>query len=188
MTRPIGNSGADVARVFRSAHGAAAEHGALLVAEAKPLDELRPPNAADTERGLALCAARGRPFQVGNRAAAGRGPSLARVNADPDAPEERQRVHRKAASLQRTRARELAVMYGGPVSSAVKTELKLWALDVAWAEHYDRLGDARTASQLAEKSSAHLLKAEGYAVRDAQARPASGEEMPIGFIEGGDAS
>lgn len=161
--------------IFRSAHGKAAAHGAILVAECPPLDESQPPNASATERGLALRRERGRPFTVGNRAASGRGPSLTRIASAPDAPEEIRRVHRKAASLKGRRERELSVQCGGPVSSGVKVELVAWARDVAWAEHFDRLGDAIKAAALAEKASGHQLKAIAIAEREAKARPAAND-------------
>ena len=72
--------------IIRGAHGEAAKHGAILAAEPLPLDEIKPPNAADTERGLAARKDRGRPFQPSNAAARDRPPTLCRsVAADvPD--------------------------------------------------------------------------------------------------------
>jgi hypothetical protein len=157
---------------IRTAHGTAAEGGAVLVAEAPPLDETPPLNATDTSHGLALRRVRGRPFQIGNTAASDRGPSLTRITCDPNAPEEQQRVHRKAATLKSKRERELSVQYGGPVSSAVKTELVAWARNVAWAEHFDRAGEPLKAAALAEKASGHQLKAIGIGERESKARPA----------------
>lgn len=146
----------------------------MLVAENTPIDEVPPLNAEDTAAGLALRRARGRPFQIGNTAASDRGPSLTRVNTNDDAPEEHRRIHRKAASLKSRRERELSVQHGGlPVSSAVKTELVAWARNVAWAEHYDRLGDATKAATLSEKASGHQLKAIAIAEREATARIAT---------------
>ncbi|HEY6461674.1 MAG TPA: hypothetical protein VIY73_16010, partial [Polyangiaceae bacterium] len=135
------------------------------------------PDASRTEQGLALRRVRGRPFQPGNTAASDRGSSLTRITphdgalSDPDTPEERRRARRKAASLQRARRRELEVQTGGPVSSAVKVELVAWARATAWAEMYDRAGDAVKAVAFAEKASGHGLKALGIAEREAAARP-----------------
>lgn len=158
------------ASILRSAHGAARAGGAEVVAETPPLDELAPLNPDDTGAALALARRRGRPFQPGNAAAANRGPSLTRIALDPSAPEERRRVHRKAATLKARRERELAVQHGGrPVSSAVKVELVHWARNTAWAEFFDRAGDALRAASLAEKASAHQLKAIGIAEREARA-------------------
>jgi hypothetical protein len=159
--------------ILRAAHGAAADGGAVLVAETPVLDELGPPDAARTAVGLALRSARGRPFQPGNTAASGRGPSLTRITCDPSAPEEQQRVHRKAASLKGTRQRELEVQMAGPISSGVKVELVAWARATAWAELYDRAGDATKAAALSEKASGHQLKAIGIAEREALSRQAS---------------
>ena len=161
---------ADVPSIIRSAHGAAAECGAILVAEQPPLDEFPPPNPSRTADGLALRRVRGRPFQPGNTAASHRGPSLTRITADVDAPEEHRRVHRKAASLSGQRRRELEVQYGGPLSSGVRVELVAWARNVAWAESFDRAGDPLKAAALSEKASGHHLKAIGIAEREAAAR------------------
>ena len=165
--------------IFRTAHGAAAEGGALLAAEGPVLDETPPPNAALTATGLALRKARGRPFQVGNTAASGRGPSLTRVPHAAEAPdataalEERRRIERKATSLKNRRGRQMAVTYGGPLGDDVLTELTLWSLAVAWSHHFYSVGDAKQGASLAEKSSAHLLKATGYAQRGAETRAAT---------------
>lgn len=164
---------ANVPSILRTAHGAAAEGGALLVAEQPPLDEYAPPDAARTEQGLALRRVRGRPFQVGNAAAKDRGPSLTRVNVDPAASDDARRVHRKAASLCRRRIRELSVESGGMVSTAVRVELVAWARNTAWAEFYDRAGDPVKAASLSEKASGHQLKAIGIAAREAAARPST---------------
>lgn len=157
--------------IIRTAHGAAADGGAILVAELAPLDELPPPDASRTVTGLAISVARGRPFQPGNRAAADRGSSLTRITVDPDATEERARVHRKAQSLVGQRRREMEVQHGGRLSSAVRVELVAWARATAWADHFDRQGDATKAAALSEKASGHQLKAIGFAERDAASRP-----------------
>ena len=165
--------------ILRGAHGKGAAAGDVLAAETPPLPELGPVDAARTADGLALLKARGRPYQRGNRAAADRGPSLARIGSDdgagcdPEAPEERRRARRKAASLKRKREAELFVQTGGPVSSAVKVELVAWARAAAWAELYDRAGDAVRSVAFAEKASTHGLRALGIAEREGAARAAS---------------
>lgn len=169
-----------VPAIVVSAHGAAADAGAVLVAEAPKLADMPPPDASRTDAGLAVRAKRLRPFQKGNKAASGRGPSLCRlpsVPIDPAATEaERQatealrNVHRKAASLKATRARELAVHCGVvTVSAGVQVELVAWARAVAWADYYDRQGDAVRAIAFGEKASGHGLKAMGIAEREAAA-------------------
>lgn len=158
--------------ILRTAHGAAAEGGALLVAETPVLGEMKPLSVGDTERGLALRASRGRPFQKGNRAGADRGPSLTRITADPSAPEEVRRTNRKAMTLKHQRERELSVQHGGErPSSAVRVEIKAWAEATAWAEVYAREGDIIKATALREKASAFGLKAIAIAEREAAARP-----------------
>jgi hypothetical protein len=155
----------------------------MLVAECPPLDEVPPLNAGDTEKGVAVRKVRGRPFQPGNTAAAGRGPSLTRITSSSEATDEQRRVHRKAASLKLKRERELSVQYGGhPVSTAVKTELVAWARNVAWSEHYDRNGEPMKAALLSEKASGHQLKAIAIADREAKARAvAQGPGDPLGL-------
>jgi len=167
-------------RILGPAHGAAAEHGAVLVAEATTLKDLgTPPDAARTEEGLALRRVRGRPFQKGNTAASGRGPSLTRVSPEPEAPvdltdpEERRRARRKATSLAAKRTRELEVQTGGQVSSAVRVEVVAWASATAWAEMFERAGDPLKAAALREKASGHGLKALGLAERESAARDAA---------------
>jgi hypothetical protein len=186
--------------LVRSAHGNAAEGGALLVVECPPLDEVRPPNAAQTEQALALALPAERPFVLGNMAASARGPAAERIPTDdevhPDPKEERRRVRRAATSLKNARFLELEVQYcfrrpsivveqsdgtkktqpgakvpGQKLSSGVKVELKSWALDNCWADHYDRAGDPAKASNLREKASGHQLKAIAIAEREAAARP-----------------
>jgi hypothetical protein len=164
--------------IIRSAHGTAAAGGAILVAEAPPLDEL-PANAYATAEGLRVRAARGRPFQRGNSAAKGRGPSLTRSGVDPSVGDAARRsVARKAESLRRVCVREIAVAAGGDVSSAVRVEIAAWALATAWSRHAYDQGDARGGSQLAERASAHMLRATGLADRESRARPASPADAP----------
>jgi hypothetical protein len=166
--------------ILRTAHGNAAEGGAELVAETPALKDLATPDASRTGEGLALRKARGRPFQIGNTAASGRGPSLTRIAVDgaaldPASPEAAQRARRKAASLAAKRRRELEVQLGGPVSSGVKVEIVAWARATAWAEVYDLAGDPVTAEAFAEKASAHGLKALGIGEREAKAREDVGD-------------
>jgi hypothetical protein len=169
------------AKILRSAHGTGAD--ALLRAEAPPLDEVPPLNAADTARGIALSAASGRPFTKGNTAAKNRGPSLTRTGVDLNPPDNvRRGVQRRAESLRRVRVRELRIAHGGsPLSSAVKAEVASWALAVAWSRfHYDQ-GDAKQGARFAELASAHQLRAIGVAEREGVARPAEHDDVPPGF-------
>ena len=170
---------------FRSAHGLAADGGAILVCEQPPLDELQPLNADRTAKGLASRRVRGRPFTTGNAAGSGRGPSLTHIGVlGPDAPDERRRVQRRAQSLKGKRDRELSVQTGGPLSSGVKVELKAWALASAWADHFYRAGEAAEGAKLAEKASGHALKAIGLAEREANARDRNtpDEDSPLAII------
>ena len=170
--------------ILVTAHGTAAEGGALLVAETPKIHELGSPNADRTDQGLAFVTRRGRPFQPGNTAGANRGASLTRIGrddgvaCDPDAPAERRRARRKAASLARARRHELEIQTGGPISSAVKVELVAWARATSWAELAARAGDDVKAVAFAEKASGHGLKALGIAEREAKARPADPNDDP----------
>jgi hypothetical protein len=168
------------------AHGTAADGGAVLVAEAVGLREMKPGNAARTEQGIARHRQRGRVGALGNTAAAGRQPSLTRVAPQPDAPEERRRVRRKAASLAAWRRRELEEQAGGPVSSHVRVELVAWALATSWADHHDAGGDEVKAAAFREKASSHGLKALGIAEREAAGRPveSSIERLRASFAGG----
>jgi hypothetical protein len=157
--------------LMRSAHGAAAECGALLVVEVPRLSEERPPDAARTEAGLAWRRTRGRPFERGNTAASNRGPSLTRITCDPDAPEEKRRQERRAQSLMHKRERELSTQYGGPVSSGVKVELRAWARATASADTLYREGKPLESAALDEKASGHQLKALAIVEREAASRP-----------------
>lgn len=174
--------------ILRTAHGRAAQLGALLVAECPPMDEIPPLNGSDSVKGAAVRGPRvGRTgagtFAPGNQAAANRGPSLSQIRCDPNATEEVRRIKRRAASLKARRERELSVSYGGlPVSVAVKTELVSWASNNAWADHFETQGDIVKASTLREKASGHQLKAIAIADREAKARKeATGPGDPLGL-------
>jgi hypothetical protein len=107
--------------ILRSAHGTAKAHGAVLVAEMTPLDEMSPANAASTVTAIVVREREGKPFQEGNAAGAGRGSSLERIEIDPEpAPgtsesawaATRRNVRRRASHLQCKRRRELELLYG----------------------------------------------------------------------------
>jgi hypothetical protein len=93
---------------------------------------------------------------------------------------------RKAASLKAKRARELSIQHGGrPLSTGVQMELVHWARACAWAEAYDRAGDALKALQFGEKASGHNLKAIAIAEREARrTEAAEGPADPLGHILG----
>ena len=98
--------------ILRKAHGNGKD--ALVRVETPPLDELPAPNAARTEQGLALAAARGRPFEPGNAAAANRKPKQARAGLDvPNASAAWERYQRQGKRYAQHRCRELAVQHGG---------------------------------------------------------------------------
>lgn len=119
---------------IRKAHGNGA--GALLRTEVPPIDEIRPPNATETEHGLAVREASGRPFEPGNDAASNRLPKLARIDsARPEAHALwRDRYRKQADRLARRRVRELSVMFGGRCSVAAADIVKSAAMQSAWAD------------------------------------------------------
>jgi hypothetical protein len=157
------------ANLIRTAHGAGTS--SLLRVEAPALDEITNTTSNDTVNGLAVAKFNGRPFVKGNKAAQDRGPSLTRGGVDPDAPESRRAIERKASSLKLRRMREMKVAHGGYLSTAVLTELVAWSRAVAWADHYYRIGDANKGAAIADKASTHQLRAIAIAEREMAARP-----------------
>lgn len=103
---------------LRTAHGNGSS--ALVRVETTPADELPTPNAETTAARLADRKRRGKPFEKGNRAAAGRKPALALLGvpvadvADPVY----QRMLRSAANYRRKRVSELAAVHGHVTAGA----------------------------------------------------------------------
>lgn len=116
---------------IRKAHGNGAK--AVLRTELPPIDEFGCANAGDTARGMAVYAARGRPFEPGNEAASNRPPKLARIApAEPTAhPLWRSKYRHQASRYARRRVAELAIMFGGKVSVAVQRLVGLAAKQAA---------------------------------------------------------
>jgi hypothetical protein len=164
---------------LRAAHGTGAS--ALVRVETAPPDELPALNASDTGEGLASLSRRGRPYERGNRAAAGRRPALASAAGIPlDASDP---MYRRALGwarrYRRRRVSELAVQHGGEVSSGVCAMVTSSALDMA-ASRYLTAKAAATgdtallalASRLSMASRQTELTALEIAAREAKARPA----------------
>ena len=180
--------------ILNLSHGKARDHGAELVAETPKLREIAPPNEADTTKGLETRKRRGKPFQKGNSAASNRGPDLARVGVDlhPE-DDDRGRVQRRADSLRIAAVREMCIERNVPALSVrVKAELASWALAVSWSRHHYDRGDSVSGSLLAERASAHLLKAEGFGERTARASSKAQKQLTTGLaaararVKGGD--
>jgi hypothetical protein len=165
--------------ILRAAHGAAATLGALLVSETPPLDEVPPPNAEDTERGLALAKKRGRPFQADNTAGANRKPALALLGVEIDAADPRYRkALRKASSYRQRRIRELAMQHGGTLGAGPSAMLASSALALAASRMlYELAGESLDAelfvraAKLADSARAQELTAVALAEREAASRP-----------------
>ncbi|HLK40595.1 MAG TPA: hypothetical protein VKU41_27775 [Polyangiaceae bacterium] len=163
---------------LRAAHGTGAD--ALVRVETTPPDELPPLDAQDTAQGLASADRRGRPFERGNRAAAGRRPALATVCGMPlDASDP---AYRKALGWARRyrgrRVRELTIQHGGALSAGVCAMITSSALDMAASRYLAakaaQTGDVAlmlTASRLAQSSRQQELTALEVAQREGAARP-----------------
>lgn len=171
--------------LLRAAHGEGA--GALLRAERPPLDEMLPPNAEDTGRGLAAATRRGRPFTPGNAAAANRKPMLCRLGVPLDTADPRYRsALRQAESYRKRRVRETAIAYGGtlgagPCACFASAARALAASVVLNALAGEALGAGRakdaadlfaTAARLADSARQQELTAVALAEREAAARRA----------------
>ena len=169
--------------VIRSAHGTGAS--ALLRTETTPLEEIPPPNADDTARGLALAGQRGRPFQPGNACARNRRPALALlgVSLDPTHTGYRNALRRANAYRQR-RVRELAVVHGGYLGAGPSAMLASAARALAASVTINELAAAELAAgrvkeaadlfsqaaRLADSARMQELTAVGLAEREAAAR------------------
>jgi hypothetical protein len=174
---------------LRSAHGNGSE--TILRVETPPLPEVRPLNAADTDRGLAEVERRGRPFERGNRAAMGRKPSLCILGLPLTSADPRyRRAARKARSWTRRRVQELAIQSGGslgagPCGALANAGLALAASRCLYEIAAETL-DAKMfqqAADLADKAKQQELFAVGLASRETEAlRHASGPVDPMTAI------
>ena len=163
---------------LRRAHGAGAS--ALVRVEVLPPDELMTPNADDTAANLAIRSAVGRPFQPGNRAAAGRRPRLALLGVSVDATDPRYALAlRRAARYRKRRCSELAAVHGY-VSAGASSLIASAALALCASRYLYEVGastgDAETlkrASALANDARQNELAAWELASREAAARPSA---------------
>lgn len=164
---------------LRKAHGNGA--AALVRSERRPLDEIPPPTADDTATGLALARERGRPFQPGNRAGAGRKPALALLGQAVSTADPRyRRALRRAAAYRSRRAREFAVEGGGYLGAGPAAMLASSALALAASRVLHELASETLdpdlfvkAAMLADKSRQQELTAVDLAAREASARAAA---------------
>ena len=160
---------------LRNGHGAGA--GVPRV-EVLPPDELPQPNAHDTAANLAIRSRKGKPFEPGNRAAAGRRPKLALLGVAVDATDPRYALAlRRAGRYRKRRCSELAATHGyvsaGAASLIASAALALCASRYLY-EVAAGTGDAETmkrASALANDARQNELAAWELASREAQARP-----------------
>jgi hypothetical protein len=160
----------------RTAHGTGA--AALLRVETPPLDEIPLPNAQDTAQGLAMAAQRGRPFELGNAAAAGRKPALACLSVRiPTADPRYVSALRKSKRYVSRRVRELTVLCGGTLSAGPCAMLasagRALAASVVLNEIAGASLDAKLfaqAARLADLARQQELTAVALAEREAAAR------------------
>ena len=183
---------------LRTAHGAGAD--ALLRAETPPLDEIPAPNAAHTEQGLALAAARGRPFQPGNAAASNRKPAMARAGLEvPGADPRWQSFERQGRRWAQRRCREMAVAHGGYLGCGPSSMIASAGLALASSRFAYAVGAAsgdiatlKQAAQLADSARQQELTAVALAERECATRKANApyedDMIRISRMAGGDAA
>jgi hypothetical protein len=179
---------------LRSGHGNGAGSPRI---EVMPADELPTTNGVDTATHLANRARRGRPFQPGNRAAAGRRPKLALLGVEADATDPRYALAlRRAGRYRRRRCSELAAVHGY-VSAGVSSLIASASLALCASRYLYELasedGDAETlkrASALANDARQNELAAWELASREATARrsaqPASAHAALTAVLGGKD--
>jgi hypothetical protein len=173
---------------LRAGHG---DGAGVPRVEVLPPDELPTPNAHDTAAALAIRSARGRPFAVGNRAAAGRRPRLAQLGVPTTSSDPRYALAlRRAARYRKRRCAELAVVWGGYLSAGAASMIASASLALCASRYLYELaaetGDPATlkqASALAidarqtESAAWELASREGKA-RLAQALYVTAEPHP----------
>jgi hypothetical protein len=158
--------------------------------EVLPPDELPAVDAHDTAAKLAERQRRGRPFEQGNRASAGRKPKLALLGVPADATDPRYALAlRRASRYRKRRCSELAVAHGyvsaGASSLIASAALALSASRFLY-EIAAETGDAATlkqASALANDARQNELAAWELAARESGARKGRPDPNvpPVGY-------
>lgn len=101
---------------WRSSHGARRNTNGPVRIEVMPADEMSKPNAEDMDARLEERARIGRPFEKGNKAAAGRRPKLARLGITPEELDHKDPVYaaslRYAETYRRRRVCEMRISHG----------------------------------------------------------------------------
>jgi hypothetical protein len=146
-----------------------------------PADEL--PDASGS--GAAVMAARGKPFQKGNRAGVGRRPKLALLGVEVDAADPRyERALKRASRYRKRRCSELLHAHGF-VSAGVAAMVASAALALCASRYlYEvaaQTGDPDTlkrASQLATDARQHELAAFEVCARESRARATAPAASP----------
>ncbi len=169
--------------LLRTAHGTG--ESALLRTERPPVDELTPLRAEDTEAGLAVRKARGRPFTRGNAAPKGKTATLATVTSkelgkgDP----RWRNALRQANTYRQRRVRELAIQHGGTLGAGPCAMLANAAHAMAASRVLYELAaetlDAdlfKKAASLADSARQQELTAVALAEREAAANVETDEE------------
>jgi hypothetical protein len=158
----------------RSGHGAGAGTPHVEIA----LKDRKPANAAETATHLAERKRRGKPFQLGNRAAENRPPTLALLGVSADAvPELARKDLRRADRYRQRRVREVAGAHGyasagtcavlgsAALVLASQRQIALLAFQTGKPELH------KLAADLAEKHSQLELKASFMAKDESGGRP-----------------
>ena len=164
---------------LRTAHGAGAD--ALLRCETPPLDEVPAANATDASQGLALAAARGRPFERGNAAGSLRKPRMAQAGLDVPGADPRWRAFEKQGKrYAQRRCRELAILSGGTLGAGPSSMIASAGLALAASRFAYAVGAAsgdiatlKQAAQLADHARQSELTAVALAKLEATARAAA---------------
>lgn len=164
---------------YRTAHGSYRKAGQTVVIEVQPPDELRQPDTDQMDVRLKEREATGRPFQKGNRAAAGIRPKLSLLGIDinkADIEPFYKACMLKAESYRRARVREFRITHGF-VSVGVMALLSTASLALAASRYmYNRAstdGDCglmKQASLLANDARQNELAAWELASREASAK------------------
>lgn len=176
----------------RAAHGEAAKHGATIVYETPPTDELRPvppgaaapierrPDGSFTPAGAAAAARR--------RAELAKLPDFAAGELDFVPHAEFAPFDAARRELTRTTGSDIATSTGG-LSSAVWTIVRGAAWLTAFAEYWATVaastGDADAAERAGrffQRASIERVKAEDLAAREAAARPRATESPIVAAI------
>lgn len=165
---------------WRTSHGARKDTNGPVRIEVQPADELKRPNAEDTDARLEEGKRNGRPFKPGNRAAVGRRPKLARLGLerselDTTDPEYKKCLN-QAESYRKRRVSEFRKVHGyvsvGAMSLIATASLQLAASRYMMKKAIESgdFGKIKLASGLANDARQNELAAWELASREGGAK------------------